>query len=879
MYFAFIAFCLLILFTFFVIYIFRRRKTYTRERFAFVSFGLIFTFSTIVLSHIFTDNSLIIIAIKLFNLLPIEDMAVPTTDWTGKILSVIVLALLIATQYSIYKDWTGARSKIDQELLERHQEYNFLEATWKGCLPLKIEIADIKLLEKKEKLEDIHFLDENKDWHTEARELLRLISKQYSINIEDWHSLESIYISKYAELDIAIFCCNNYPNNEQLQKKINYLKTYCTNKDFIKLIVMVKNGTSIDKTETLDNFDIEYKSQDVILDSLVNFDEYFDYINSQYLKKEITIGDELRLQDVYVEPSGIIISNDEQIENLEQHLLEWVKDNQTSQHISLLGEYGQGKSVLSLKIAYEMINNQSIYRIPIIIELRGKSPKNEDMLSIIASWSSRFDISAKAIEKLFHAGKLLIILEGFDEMDLIGDSHTRHLHFKRLLEFMRFEKSKVIITGRPNLFLDTEEMKKFLQFDSNQSQIFYTTPIHLLPLDKERIKKVLRNVNKVIKNDIIQLIEKKENNSFLDLISRPSTLYQTSVIWNELDKSNISSASVIDGFIKHSYKRQELKLRSIGKTGVAPLLTINEREYFMIGIAVGMIERNQYSNYISKIDLETIIRNLYFDIPESVSMDETNNIPLKERLTDNAQVIDSVFNDVRTSGILVKDLSSNDSFKFAHKSFLEFLFSLFFVHNVLQKDKYYSTVANSISNSLLIRSLYDFNFSDEVISFISSYLIKELKIDKKDKSFCSNLLKIIFKKKLGRKLLHISNINIKKTIRYILAFFIFLSSFKFLIELDYFNIFKNISIFDTISYESIFLTLIVTILMIIYIYLFLSLLKIRLRKRILIWYKTCLINSNEEDIYKVINKKSLDDILYTRNNEVRLFIKKIASFF
>ncbi|WP_419765443.1 MAG: NACHT domain-containing protein [Arcobacter sp.] len=805
----------------------------------------------------------------MFNLLPLEDIAVPTTDWTGKILSGLIFIILASTVAFIFKEWTGAVSIDDSELTKKRQDYSYLDASLRGALPIKIILENTKDSEDEVKLEDTHYLDENKDWHTEARELLRLMSKQYIISEKNWHETESLYTCKYSNQDIAVFCCIDYPTSELLIQKINYLKRYCAEKEIIKILVMSKNTIQLNKSIILEDMLVEYISYDLILDSLIDFTEYFDFINYQFLEKEITSGDNLRLQDTYVIPKGQLISTNDKkiINNIEEYILKWTKDNRKSNHISLLGEYGQGKSVLSLKIAYEMIRNKDEYRIPIIIELRGKSPKNDDMLSIIASWSSTFDISAKAIEKLFYAGKLLIILEGFDEMDLIGDSHTRHLHFKRLLEFMRFEKSKVIITGRPNLFLDTIEMEKFLQFNQNSNQTFYNEPIHLMPLNKEQIENALRHTNEITKNEILNLINIKQNNSFLDLISRPSTLYQASIIWDTLDKKNINSASVINAFIKHSYRRQESKLRTIGKTGVAPILTINEREYFMIGIATGMILNTQYSNQINKVQLESIISKLYYEIPNEISIDDLNNIPLRKRLEENKHAIETVFNDVRTSGILVKDLSGNDSFKFAHKSFLEFLFALFFVHKILQKDEHYTKIVNTISDSLLIKDIYSFKFTKEITSFISSYLLNLISFKEEKENFADKLFTLFLPNKLVKNLISFANIDTKIFLRisfliYVMIIVMFLTGSilppEVSVQLPYLTYF---SIEETTAGTVIFMS---SIFLISFISFYL---KLKLKKPILLWYETCLSLIPEEETYKIVSKKNIER-LTSENGEI-----------
>ena len=89
-----------------------------------------------------------------------------------------------------------------------------------------------------------------------------------------------------------------------------------------------------------------------------------------------------------------------------------MSDNSQHKQLALLGEYGQGKCVLSLRLAYQILNGQiKSDRIPIIIELLGRYVKQySDTREILYSWANRFNIAPKALLKLHYAGKLLLIL-------------------------------------------------------------------------------------------------------------------------------------------------------------------------------------------------------------------------------------------------------------------------------------------------------------------------------------------------------------------------------------------------------------------------------------------------------------------------------------
>jgi len=100
-----------------------------------------------------------------------------------------------------------------------------------------------------------------------------------------------------------------------------------------------------------------------------------------------------------------------------------------------LGEYGQGKSTSSLLLCYHLIAQlaeQPDTRIPILIELRGKNPHTLTSEELLATWAHHYDISIQALLHLHMAGRLLLIFEGFDEIDLSGDTEARISHFRTL---------------------------------------------------------------------------------------------------------------------------------------------------------------------------------------------------------------------------------------------------------------------------------------------------------------------------------------------------------------------------------------------------------------------------------------------------------------
>ena len=160
--------------------------------------------------------------------------------------------------------------------------------------------------------------------------------------------------------------------------------------------------------------------------------------------------DNLTLNDVYV-ASQYLYQSDQGKKEISQetvatYLQKWLNKSEREQ-IILLGEYGQGKSTTTLMLTYHLIQGKPS-RIPILIELRGKTPKNESQhpLDFLSAWGRQYNLSGEALGILHKAGRLLLIFEGFDEMEL-SVNQTREQHFSRLWSFDH-PNAKILFTGR-----------------------------------------------------------------------------------------------------------------------------------------------------------------------------------------------------------------------------------------------------------------------------------------------------------------------------------------------------------------------------------------------------------------------------------------------
>jgi len=297
-------------------------------------------------------------------------------------------------------------------------------------------------------------------------------------------------------------------------------------------------------------------------------------------------------------------------------------------------------------------------------------------------------------------------------------------HFRTLWEFA-YPKAKILITGRPNFFLDDNELKAALGISNPVANSPYCEAIRLTTFDKDQIRVALRNHDHTVRNQIIQLITDKPDSRLAELVSRPSLLHIVSTLWTRerlFEKvEQLNSAFVMDLFVRHSYTRQGLKETSSPEFMA---LTTNERQYFMSGIAASM--SSEGSNQITTTQLSEIIRKLIEYIPDSISKESETignetKIPLRDRIKQSEFAEEHIKTDVRTCGLLVDDPTVVNSFRFGHKSFMEFLFAKVVASQLIKKNS--ATTAIMLATNSSVESILRLPTS---IEFLNDLALTEL---------------------------------------------------------------------------------------------------------------------------------------------------------
>ncbi|WP_461789685.1 NACHT domain-containing protein [Pedobacter sp.] len=688
-----------------------------------------------IITQIFSGEGFISAFVKTSNATFQTGFATHKSDIRDYIISMVVMIVVYKFIMGIFNNWDGPVSKNTYDKRRFNQPSTLLD---EAKIQAKAIFNNKKIIKYKPELDtSVNSVFANTDpdklpWHIHVFELLTFSSGQYRFDREkDYHEKENCYIGPYGNSNnyqIAVLCLREIPNKHKLRDFITFARKI--NKNVHEFKLAVKSRSDQDTFIEINDIRITIIDEKEMLDQLINFQSYFNLIEQRYCKAKVTEGDPHTLQDIYVPIRGTDMQGQE-VGKLEDFITAWSKEQSDNRHLAVLGEYGCGKSVLSLKFAHKLIGNVAKGgRIPILIELRGKSPRNLSRSEIFSTWAQDYHINSAALMKLHKAGKLVLILEGFDEMDMVGDKDMRLEHFQRLWEFA-MPNTKIMITGRPNFFLDDAELRTNLGIEKRYDGSPYCQALYLEKFNKTEIEFAMRNIDDSTRKQVLEILNNARNTNFYDLVSRPAILYLVTVIWkarrlSEL-RNKINSATIISEFIKYSYSRQT------GKKNNFPLSEM-EREYFMNGIAVAMVERTGYTNQINKIDLNHIILELYKHIPDEVStitsVHENRRNPLRSRLLDN-RAEETIMTDIRSCGIIVNDITRRDYFKFAHKSFLEYQASLYYAESLLQDRQLGNLIMNAISKSLNV-SINTFSHSEETRAFTSEILIDKLNIDELD---------------------------------------------------------------------------------------------------------------------------------------------------
>lgn len=391
-----------------------------------------------------------------------------------------------------------------------------------------------------------------------------------------------------------------------------------------------------------------------------------NYFNS--LRSDI---DKDSIQQLYIDLGCYqeeIIDDSEMINkfpSLDNYIDKWLREVGKT-HISLLGDFGTGKTWFCRHYSYRQLLNYLKdpinERMPLLITLRefSKAITSKQLINdaLIEQYKLPFKGSAFDIFKdLNKRGKILLILDGFDEMAKKVDYQTVVDNFWELAELVE-NNSKVILTSRTEYFRQANEAEKILGGETYGRKTIELSPpkfeiLHLDKLSDSQIRDLIlrrRMGRKDGENDVNLILSRR---NLAEMARRPVLIELLLAALDEVGKNQDNIPENISEV--YLYATNKLMLRNIASERT--FTSTADKLYFLCELAWEMIKNNNLRIHFSSIP-DVIIK--YFG----------------DRIKGKGD-LDNWDWDLHSQTLLHRD--AKGYYEFAHKSLAEFFVAFKFI--------------------------------------------------------------------------------------------------------------------------------------------------------------------------------------------------------
>jgi predicted NACHT family NTPase len=355
-----------------------------------------------------------------------------------------------------------------------------------------------------------------------------------------------------------------------------------------------------------ENRHLECFTFDELLDQDADFSGYLDWLEQEVKRRKIdTKYVPLACIKEEIDPIAkrqIAVSHyNEQDGWIDGYIDRWLHDP-AKEHISILGEFGTGKTWFVLHYAwvslqrYRDAKKRGIERprLPLVIPLRDYTK----VITIEALFSEFFFRQYKvnlpyydAFIRLNRMGKLLLIFDGFDEMALKVDRMTMINNFWELAKVV-VPGAKVILTCRTEHFPEAKEGRALLNAELQVSTANLTgeTPqfevLELQKFNDDQIRQVLLMETESATVEIVM-----NNPELLDLARRP---VMTELILEALPDIELGKPVDISRIYMYAVRRKMERDIHAKRT----FTSLADKLYFLCELSWEMLSTNQMSlNY------------------------------------------------------------------------------------------------------------------------------------------------------------------------------------------------------------------------------------------------------------------------------------------
>ncbi len=427
----------------------------------------------------------------------------------------------------------------------------------------------------------------------------------------------------------------------------------------------VSISSSADLSEIIKTNAIKVRSETDLVVSHFPVTAYLNKMIQEYKTKKLPFSlrteeeKQFSLAETFVPPSfnhkELGISDPIALEN---YLDQWLNEDASPKQMAILGGYGTGKSSFLFHYAAKLAENYvpGKSRIPVLISLTNVSPMLDSGLKDrLSKTADEMGIDYKFLMYLIEKKKVVLMLDGFDEMGYVGNNEFRLKHFESIWQ-LATQGNKIIIAGRPSYFFNEEELNKALQSVEEGDLISDDLPhCRLIKLENLSFADIKAYLGKYFTPAEVEQYADfiQARKQLLDLASRPSLMHiireMIPEIYQAYHDEQQSSKRYSAGYLMEKYADHWVKRQA--KKQITGSLSNQEKHAFFEQLA-----EQFYLNQTEVI------------VPHQV--EELMPEFLKEIDFSDPDKKDGILGDILSGSFLQRQASN--SFKFVHRSFFEY---------------------------------------------------------------------------------------------------------------------------------------------------------------------------------------------------------------
>ncbi|MFJ5529098.1 NACHT domain-containing protein [Streptomyces sp. NPDC093261] len=338
---------------------------------------------------------------------------------------------------------------------------------------------------------------------------------------------------------------------------------------------------------------------------------------------------------------------------LDNYVDAWLADP-VKKHLSLLGEFGMGKSWFALHLAGRLAagwkdakeRGVARPRIPLVIPLRDYAKQTSVSALLSEFFFNKHPIGIRDYEVfsvLNRMGRFLLIFDGFDEMASRTDRNTMVANFWELAKVAE-PGAKVLLSSRTEYFPEAKEARDL--FGARVSTSVASAPsdgptfeiVELMPFDDEQIRQMLSHLLTPEKLAVVM-----DHEDVRDLMRRP---VMSELVIDALPEIEQGAAINLARIYLYAVKRKMDRDVSSHRT----FTSRSDKLFFLCEVAWEMIRTNQLTLN-------------YRDFPDKLRACFGSVVA-------NSKDLDYWEQDMRNQSMLVRN--SRGDYGPSHKSLLEF---------------------------------------------------------------------------------------------------------------------------------------------------------------------------------------------------------------